>query len=1059
MLGGLIRFSIRRAPLVVALGLILLAFTATRLPKVQVDVFPELNAPTVVVLIEAPGLAATEVEQDIALPVEAALGGVVGLHKLRTSSLLGFCLVTAQFGFGDDVLRARQLVTERLDLAGEVLPANVHVELAPITSVTGEILLLALSSPDGTRSPYDLRSYAEFDLARRLRAVRGVAQVSVLGGELPELQVRASQPELQARGMDYGDVVQAARDAHSRASAGYLADVGGEEWPIVQRARATTVREVASSAVWSGARAGSPLRLGDVAEVAIGPVPRRGAGSDNGIEAVILAVQKAPDTNTLEITARVDGLLDQIDGVLPEGMALNRETFRQAEFIERAIGGVSGALRDAAIVVALVLLAFLANLRTTGVTLVALPLSLACGWLALEALGETINVMTLGGLAIAVGSLVDDAIIDVENVWRRMRENAALPKDRQRKRVEVIAAASNEIRPAMVLATVIIALVFAPLFFLGGLEGRFFRPLGIAFVVSLVASLFVALTVTPALCRLLLRVRETEGGAERDGWLTRLLKRLYRPVLEAALRLRLWVVGGAALASGLALALVSTFGTSFLPGFSEGTFLVQLFAQPGTSLVASDRMAGAVERRLMQIDGVASVSRRTGRAEGNEHVEPVGNSELDVVLAAGAKREAVAEQIEAVLDGLPGVATNLGQPIEHRLSHVLSGTPAAIAISIFGEDLIGLREVAREVEAALADVPGTRDVVAQREARVKALSIRYVRERLAAYGLTPGEAARQVRAKLVGEQVATLNDGPRRMGLTVRLTESERDDPEDVARLILVGSSGQQARLSEVADLGPEPAPVQISREDGRRRALISLGVGDGTNLGHLVERVAAAVDPIVRERGFTVAYGGQFEAQRTAGRTLAFACLVVLAGVLLLLELAIGSVRVSLLVLANLPLALIGGVVAVFWVGSPDPWNNLVALLRGGDYLAPVLSIASLVGFVTLFGIAVRGGLLLVGHYAHLTGDGVPLREAVVRGSSERLVPVLMTASTAALALMPIVLAGSEPGSELLAPLSVVIVGGLVSSTLLNLLVIPAGYLWIGGVRGQETGESEDLR
>jgi CzcA family heavy metal efflux pump len=1046
VLKNLIRFSIEHAAFVVVLAGVLLLVAAYRLPGTPVDVFPELNAPTVVIMAEAPGLAADEVELYVAFPIESAVNGIPGVRRVRSSSAIGLAIAYVEFEWGTDIFRARQLVSERLDTVRESLPPDTHAEMTPITSITGEIMLLAVSSPAGSQSALELRAFAEFDLRNKLLAIPGVAQVSVIGGELPEYQVLVQQEKLRLYGLSVQDVARAAEAAHSTLSAGYLEDVDHLELSIRQSGRVRSVDDVAGTMV--KIHEGAPVTIGQVAEVRLGPAPRRGTGADGGHPAIVMTLQKAPGTNTLAITEEVDALLDALESSLPDGVVVNRRIFRQADFIDLAVSNVVKALRDAAIIVTVILALFLLNLRTTLVTLTALPLSLAAGLLALDALGETINVMTLGGLAIAVGSLVDDAIIDVENVFRRMRQNALLPDHERLPRTRVIFDASNEIRPAMVFATTIIGLVFVPLLFLEGIEGRFFRPLGIAFVVSLLASLVVALTVTPALCRLLLQAEPGEREA-REAFLVRGLKRLYEPTVRLAIRWRGLVLGVAAVATVLVVFLGSTFGTSFLPEFNEGTFTIGLFAPPGTSLDASDRMASAVELQLLEIEGVRSVTRRTGRAERDEHAEPVSNSEIDVTVAPGYRKEDVRRAITRILDDVPGVVTNVGQPIEHRLSHILSGTPAAIAISVYGQDLAALRSIAKEIEAELVRLPGARDVAANREVRIRSLPVEYRPEELAAYGLTPLSAARQVRAAIFGETVAQVNEGTRRYGLAVRLRPEDRDDVEDLRRLVLRGEGGALVRLAEVADVGPELASNLIVRENAQRKAVVSLNVAEGANLGHLVEQVRRRVDPIVQRYGYTVKYGGQFEAQQSASRRIALFSGIVLLIMFVLLELAIDSLRVSLLVLVNLPLALIGGVVAVFVTESPDVVGNFRALFGRGDYVAPVLSIASLVGFITLFGIAVRNGILLVNHYRYLVDvEGRPLYEAIVRGSMERLVPILMTALTAALALLPIVLEGDEPGNELLAPLSVVILGGLLTSTFLNLVVVPAGYAALHGVR-----------
>jgi CzcA family heavy metal efflux pump len=962
------------------------------------------------------------------------------VRRARTASAIGLSIAYVEFDWGTDIYRARQLVSERLDAARESMPGggeDVHVEMTPITSITGEIMLLALSSPDGSVSDMDLRAYAEFDLRNKLLAVPGVAQVVAIGDELPEYQVNVQPEQLRLYDLTVHDVVDAAREAHSALSAGYLSDVESLELPLRQTGQVQSVADITGAIV--AYRGGAPVTIGQVADVRLDAAPKRGTGADGGRPAVVLTVQKSPGTNTLTITAAIDQALDAI--ALPNGVVLNRAVFRQSEFIQRSVTNITHAQRDAAIIVSILLILFLQNVRTTLITLTALPLSLAVGLLAMEAMNMTINAMTLGGLAIAIGSLVDDAIIDVENVFRRLKQNAQLPEPQRLSKTEVVFNASNEIRPAMVFATIIIAIVFLPLMFLEGIEGRFFRPLGVAFVASIMASLIVALTVTPALCKLLLGGKSAHR--EGDGILVRGLKRVYGPTVRAAVRWRGMVIAAAAVITALSLWLASTFGTSFLPEFNEGTFTVALMAPPGTSLRASDRMAGSVEQQLLAIEGVKSVTRRTGRAERDEHAEPVSNSEIDVTVKEGYRKEEVRREITDVLSQIPGITTNVGQPIEHRLSHVLSGTPAAIAISVYGDDLAKLRQIAKEIEIAIKPLPGARDVAANREVMIMSLPVRYRPHDLAAFGLSPASAAGQVRAAVFGEQVAEINQGVRRYDIVVRLDPARRQSIDDIRDLTLRGKGGAIMRLHEIADIGREQTSNLIARENAQRKAVISLNVAEGYNLGHLVEQVQQRVDPIVRQQGYAVHYGGQFEAQRSASRTiLLFGCLVLVV-MLMLLHMAIGSLRVSLLVMVNLPLALIGGIAAIFLTESPNVFTNALALFGIGErYQAPVISIASMVGFITLFGIAVRNGILLVNHYRHLVElEGCTIEQAIIRGSMERLVPILMTALAAALGLVPIVFRGNEPGNEILAPLSVVILGGLLTSTFLNLVVVPAGY------------------
>lgn len=1058
-----IAFSLKYSSLVLILAGLVVAYAGASLTRIPVDVFPELNAPTVTILTESKGLNADEVELYVSFPIESAMNGLPGVRRVRSSSAMSLSIVWVEFDFGEDIYRARQLVSERLSAAAEGLPPGVHAELAPISGLTGEIMLLSVSSPDNTVSPMAMRGWSEFELRNRLLAVPGISQVVAVGGELPEYQVHVDQQRLALYDLTIADVVEAARKAHATSSAGYVPDIEGKELPLRQAARVNSIEDIRGTLIKH--HNGAPVTIGDVViagdgtpGVQLGGAPKRGTGSEGGHGAVILTVQKSPGTNTLEITRLVDEMLDQVSEKDAQGKAtdwvpitedgkvvkvkLNRHVMRQSDFIGISIRNVLTVLRDAAILVAIILVLFLLNWRTTVITLTALPLSLAVAVLVLWWLNLNINVMTLGGLAVAIGELVDDAIIDVENVYRRLRENAALPEGMRRPHLQVVFDGSNEIRSSIVFATVIIVMVFVPLLFLQGLEGRFFRPMGLAYIVSILASLAVAVTVTPALCKLLLK--KIKPGAHTDPWLVRKLRRVYDPLLRASIKLR-WAVMALALAATVAsLWLGATYGTRFLPEFNEGTFTIFLNAPPGTSLAESDRLAQGVERRLAEIEGALHVSRRTGRAERDEHAHGVNISELELAVAPGHTKEEVRRRIDAVLAEIPGITTMVGQPMEHRLSHVLSGTPAAIAISVYGDDMDVLRKIAKESETALKALPGARDVAANRELMIETLPIRYRRADLARYGLTPADAAEQVEAAFNGIEVAEVNQGIRRYLMVVRLAPDQRARLDQIRQLILRAPGGAHVRLHEVADIGVEMASDLITRENAQRKAVISLNVAEGHNLGHLVEEVKQRIDPIVQKHGYAVHYGGQFEAQQQASRTIYMIGAGVILAILFLLFTAFKSFRAAAIVMINLPLALIGGVVAIFLAESPNVAANFTALFTGKGYVAPVISIASMVGFITLFGIAVRNGILLVSHYQHLRAQGLELREAVMQGSAERLVPILMTALSAMLGLIPIAMAAGEPGSELLAPLAIVVLGGLTTSTFLNLFVVPAGYVLV---------------
>lgn len=1054
MLNALIRWSLKRRRLVLGLAVLLVAVSAYRVPQMPVEVFPELNAPTVTIMTEAPGYAPEEVERAVTFQIETALNGIAGLRRLRSSSALGLSIVWAEFDFGADIYRNRQLIGERLTRLQGALPENIHApEMTPVASIAGEVMLLGLTSPRGSVSPLELRRIAEFDLRPRLLAVTGVAQVTALGGELPEFQIQVRPESLLRYGLTLAQIEQATAAAHAPVGAGYLANVAGRELPLRPETRVQDANDIGATVV--GEWKGTPVRLAQVAEVSIAGAPRRGTGSAAGQPAVILTVQRNPEANTLDLTLRIDAVLDAFAQTLPAGVELERAIFRQADFIGVAIDNVMTALRDAALFVLIILFLFLLDVRTTLITLTALPLSLGAALLTLDAFGATLNVMTLGGIAVAIGSLVDDAIVDVENVFRRLRQNAARAPAEQQSVLHVVYAASFEVRQAILLATAVIVLVFVPLFFLGGVEGRFFRPLGAAYVISLGASLVVAMTVTPVLCYFLLRNAKAIRD-ERQGWLVRWLMRGYAAALRAALQARTVVLGGSTALLLGAFALAATFGSSFLPEFNEGSLTLFLSTPAGTSLPESDRIARRVELGAGRIPGVAAVTRRTGRAEQDEHAEPVSASDIDIRLQPGSDVHAVQRQLVDLLAATPGVTSQIGGPIGHRLSHILSGTPAAVAIKVFGDDLDELRAIAAEVEGALRPLPGVRDLVANREVLSDTLPLRFDRARLAHYGLTPADAARQLETAFLGRTVGVVNRGSSRLDIVLRLADGARQTVEDIRRFPLQAPSGAIVRVETVADVFEEQASSLITRENVRRKAVISCNVAEGYNLGDLVEQIRGRIDPIIarHERAF-VEYGGQFEAQAEASRRILWASIGVLALIFVILYAAFGSARPVLLVLLNLPLALVGGVAALFLADSPSFLRNVAGLFGAGGYVAPVVSISALVGCIGLAGVACRNGLLLISHYYHLMEEeGVAKADAVQRGAEERLVPILMTALSSALALIPLVLAKGEIGSELQYPIAVVILGGLLSSTFLNLFVVPIGFQMFGG--GPRTRRTE---
>ena len=1046
MLTSLVTVCVRNAAAVVAVALGLLAVALGALARLPVDVFPDLEGTRVTVMTEAPGLATEEVERLVTMPVERAMLGARGVDRVRSSSVSGLSITYVDFEDGAPIEAARQRVAERLTTVARDLPPGLIPAMGPEASLTGEIVQVTLVATQEDPAGLELRAWAEFELRPRLLSVPGVAQISVMGGRLPELAVIADQSSMRAFDVSLGELAEAVGRAHSTGSSGYLPDDAGRELEVAQRARVESEADLASAVLRTGGS--RPVRVSDVAEIAIQGAPRRGSaavalGSQgapaSAVSAVILGVTKAPGTNTLDVTAAVDEVL--AGSSPPRGARIDARFARHASFIERAVARVRAVAFEAAVVVSAVLLAFLLNLRTALIALCALPLSLGITALWLGATGGGLDVMTLGGMAIAIGVLVDDAIIDVENVLRRLRINRARPDGERRAVPDVVISATGEIRPAMVQATLILALAFLPLMFLEGLEGKFFRPLGATFVVALLASLAVALTVTPALCRLLLRGAGPASDAGGHGPLARVLLRLYRPVLALVLRARALVLLGATALVVAAGLLAAQLGTSFLPTFHEGMATVFVYAPPGTSLAESEALADAVVARVASVEGVAAVARRTGRAERDEHVEPVWNSELEVSFEDPAEASRLRGQIEEALAGLSGITTGLGQPIEHRLSHVLSGTAADLTVELYHEDQGQLEAAAATVAASLAGVPGLRNVNAQRTLTVEGLSVDWDREALARVGLTAGEAAEQLRVAVEGEQVGRLVEGARWMDLVVRLDRDQRRSATDVRGVQIVTQWGARIRADQLARIEVNDVPAMLLRQGGRRKAVVTCGVESGSNLGDAVEAARERLRPIEEAMGVEIRYAGQHEAAQRGRRTLLLAGLASLGLGIILLRSTVRSWTAAMVIALNLPLAAVGGVLALFLVVD-QPLANLAELVSGsGAFRAPVVSLSTLVGFAALFGIALRGGVLLGGRWEALTAEGVPVEEAIRTGIEDRMVPILMTALTAAFGLLPVVLASGEPGTELLAPLAVVVLGGLISSTVLNLVVLPAAY------------------
>ncbi len=1021
----IIQWSITNRLFVVIASIGLLVYGVFTVRAMPVDVFPDLTAPTVTVVTEAHGLAPQEVEALVTFPIESAVNGSTGVRRVRSSSGIGISIVWIEFDWGTDIYVARQIINEKLQLVGAQLPPDVGPPtLAPISSIMGEIVFIAVRSD--THSGTEIREVADWVIRRRLLALPGVAQVVPIGGGVRQYQVRVDPDRLRAFDVTLAQVDHALAESNQNSTGGFFVR-GGQEALIRAVGRIGSADDIATTVV--DLRDGSPIRIGQLATVEVAPGIKRGEGSSNGVPAVVLGIQKQPGANTLELTARLDRELDAIQATLPDGMRIERDKVRQADFIELAIHNVAVSLRDGAILVAIILFLFLLNIRTTVVSLVSIPLSLLVATIVMQLAGVTINTMTLGGLTIAIGALVDDAIIDVENVFRRLRENRGLPPAQQAPADAVVFAASREVRGSIVFATLIVMLVFLPLFFLSGVEGRLLWPLGFAYLVAIFASLVVALTVTPALCAYVLP--RAQALAHAESVVVRALKRAYRPSLRRAIAYPRTVVVAAVVVLVGAIALVPSLGRTFLPEFNEGALTVSAVTLPGTSLAESDRLGRRVEQVLLSFPEVASTARRTGRAELDEHAQDVNAAEIDVRLRPTARgKEAFLTELRTRLTTVPGVVCTIGGPIAHRIDHMLSGTRASIAIKVFGDDLTQLRASATQIQQVMAKIEGVVDLSLEQQVDIPQLAITFDREAIARYGLRAGALAEAIETAYAGHKVTQVLENQRTYDVILRYGDDARADVEAIRNTVVDTPSGAKVPLRMLATIRDDVGPNTIARENVQRKAVVSANVS-GRDLGSVIDDIRAAIAAqVTLPAGYYVVFGGQFESEREASRTIGLLGGFVIAGIFLLLFLSFRSVRNALLIMVNLPLALIGGVVSVY--------------LTSG-----VLSVASLVGFVTLFGIATRNGIMMVSHYEHLrTVEGASFEDAVFRGSLERLSPVLMTAMCAGLALIPLVIAGGDTGNELQAPMGVVILGGLLSSTALNMLVVPALYSWVARPR-----------
>ena len=1032
MLDRIIRFALENRLLTLAFAAALLVGGFTTLRGLPVDVLPDLDRPRVTVFLEAQGMAPEEVEALVTRPVETALNGATAVEAVRSNSAIGLGLVFVEFNYGTDIFTARQVVAEKLQTVQGQLPAGITPVLGPISSVMGQIMLIGLSNTGrGPTTAADLRTLADYTVRQRLLSIPGVAQVIPIGGDSRQYQVLVNLARLNATGLTINQLEEALRRSNLNTTGNFF-DRNGSEVLIRNLGRLRSVADIEGIVV--GYRAGSPITVRQVADVRFGARFKRGDGSVNGRPAVILSVEKQPGASTLDLTAQVETALAGLQPSLPKDVRFNSHLFRQSEFISNSLTNVEDALRDGAILVVIVLFAFLLNVRTTVISLTAIPLSLLVTALVFKAAGITINTLTLGGLAIAIGELVDDAIVDVENVFRRLRENRALPQPRPA--LQVIYAASSEVRNSIVYATVIVVLVFLPLFALSGIEGRIFAPLGVAYITSIVASLVVSLTVTPVLCYYLLP--NMKMSAEQDSRLVRWLKGKDTRLLHFGFthpRLILGTTGALFVAAAIT---ASFFGTEFLPPFNEGSLTVNFSAPAGTSLTESNRLGTLGEQLLLAVPEVAYTARRTGRAELDEHAESVNNSEIEVAFKTPEElkkaglpirpKAAVLTDVRQRLSILRGININIGQPISHRLDHLLSGVRAQVAIKLFGNDLLELRRYAAGIRTAAAAVPGVVDLQVEKQVQVPQLLIRPREEALRAYGMERGQVVQDLETLFQGSVVSSILDGQKSFDLVVKLPESQRQDLATIGNTRIETPGGGFVPVSAVADVSYEPGPNTINHENTQRRITISMNVA-GRDLGSTVKEVQQQIQQRVHlPTGYYLTYGGQFESQQAASSKILWLSLFSFLGIFLVLYAHFKSGLLVAQIMLNIPLALIGSVAAV--------------LLTGGT-----LSIASLVGFITLTGIASRNGIMMISHYIHLLEkEGEAFSDhLIVRGSLERLVPVLMTALVAALALVPLTLDKSAAGKEILYPVAVVILGGLLSSTLLDIVVTPVVFRLVG--------------
>lgn len=1021
LLNGIIRFSLNNRMVILVIAALCLVAGIYSTMHTEVDVFPDLNAPTVVVMTEAEGMAPEEVERLVTFPIETAVNGATNVRRVRSSSATGFSIVNIEFDWGTDIYKARQIVSEKIAMVGADLPENVgNPTLGPQASILGELMIIGLTAD--TTSMQDLRTIADWTIRPRLLSTGGVAQVAVMGGDIKEYQILMDPGKMRRHGVSMDEVIYAVKGMNQNASGGTLYEYGNEY--IVRGLLSTNDIDELKKAVVKTSENGLPITLDAIADVRIGPkTPVLGVASNDGKPAVLLTVTKQPNTNTLALTGRLDNALDELKANLPADVKINSQIFRQSRFIDSSIDNVKKSLIEGAIFVIIVLFIFLMNWRTTIISLISIPLSIVFSLLAIRWMGLTINTMSLGGIAIAIGSLVDDSIVDVENVFKRLRQNREKPKNERESVIKVVYEASKEVRMPMLNSTLIIIASFLPLFFLSGMEGRMLKPLGITFIISLMASTLVALTVTPVLSSFLLGSQNSDKTG-KEPTLVRWLKKYYEKALNWSVGHKKSLLFGVGALLAAAVVMFFTLGGSFLPAFNEGSFTISISTVPGISLEESDRMGRTAEELLLSIPEIKTVGRKTGRAELDEHAFGVNSSEFECPFELGKKtRKQLTEEVRQKLAVLPGVNIEIGGPISHRIDAMLSGTKANIAIKLFGSDLNRMYEIGQKIKTSISGVEGIADINVEQQVERPELNITPKREMLARYGITLPEFAEVVRVMMEGEVVSTVYEGNRSFDLTLKVGDDARSTIERISDLTIDTGYGRKIPLSYVADIRSAAGPNTINRENVSRKLVVSCNATGGElakAVGAIREKIAENIE---LPEGYHIEYGGQFESEERASKTIALVSIFSIFIIFMLLYGEFKNISQSLVVLLNLPLALIGGVFAVFFTDG-------------------ILSIPAIIGFISLFGIATRNGMLLIDRYNVLSSQGLSREDAVMTGSLDRLNPILMTAITSALALLPLALGGDLPGNEIQSPMAKVILGGLFSSTLLNGFVVPVIYL-----------------